>query len=324
MRWLYRCSAVLVGIGTLSSVCAIAQTYPTRPVRMIVPFPPGGSTDIMARLLGQKLSEALGQQVVIDNRGGAGGTIGTDIASKSPPDGHTLLMSSSITHTVGPSLYKKLPYNVINDFAPITMIASVPLLLAVNPSVPARSVKELIVLAKSKPRQLNYASAGNGTSPHLATEMFKQMAGIDIVHVPYKGGGPAVIDLISGQVHMIIISTVATLPHVKAGKLRALALTSRTRLPELPDIPTVAESGLPGYEVVLWYGVFAPANTPRNVVMRLNRSIVKIMQTAEMRERLASEGGRPVGNTPEEFEESIKAEVARWAKVVREAAIRID
>ena len=303
---------------------AYAQQYPGRPIRMIVPFPPSGSTDIMARVLAQKLTERLGQQVIVDNRGGAGGTIGMELAAKAPPDGYTLMMSTSITHTVGVSLYSKLPYNVLTDFAPITMAASVPLLVVVNPSVPARSVKELIALAKARPGQLNYASPGNGTSGHLAAEMFKSMAGVDVVHVPYKGGGPAVMDLIGGQVQMLILSAVATLPHVKSGKLRALALTSLTRSPDLPNISTVSESGLPGYEVVLWYGVFAPAKTPKAIVTRLNQDVVRIMQSPEIGARLASEGGRPVGNTPEQFQEIIKADVAKWAKIVKDAGITVE
>ncbi|MGQ0525189.1 MAG: Bug family tripartite tricarboxylate transporter substrate binding protein [Betaproteobacteria bacterium] len=303
---------------------AQTETYPSRPVRMIVPFPPGGSTDIMARVVAQKLTEKLGQQVIVDNRGGAGGTIGMNIAAKAPPDGYTLMMSTSITHTVGASLYSKLPYNVLTDFAPITLAASVPLLFVVNPGVPAKSVKELIQLAKAKPGQLNYASPGSGTSGHLAAEMFKSMAGVDIVHVPYKGGGPAVVDLIGGQVQVLILSAVATLPHVKTGKLRALAVTGLARSPKLPDIPTVSESGLPGYEVVLWYGVSAPAKTPASIVNRLNRDIVAIMQSPDMRERLASEAGEPVGNTPEQFEKIIRADVAKWSKIVKESGIKAD
>lgn len=301
-----------------------AEPYPNRPLRMIVPFPPGGSTDIMARLVAQKLSEKLGQQVIVDNRGGAGGTIGMNMAAKAAPDGYNLMMSTSITHTVGASLYSKLPYNVLTDFAPITLAASVPLLLVVNPAVPAKSVKELIQLAKEKPGQLNYASPGSGTSGHLAAEMFKSMADVDIVHVPYKGGGPAVVDLIGGQVQMLILSAVATLPHVKSGKLRALAVTGSTRSPNLPDIPTVSESGLPGYEVVLWYGVSAPAKTPAAIIDRLNKDLVSIMQSPEMRERLAREGGRPVGTTPQEFEKIIRADVEKWSKVVAKAGIKAE
>ena len=301
-----------------------AQPYPNRPVRMIVPFPPGGSTDIVARVIAQKLSERLGQQVVVDNRGGAGGIIGMDLVAKAAPDGYTVLMDTSITHTVGVSLYSKLPYNVLTDFAPVSMAASVPLLMAIHPSVPAKSVKELIAHAKANPGKLNYSSPGNGTSGHLAAEMFKSIAGVDIVHVPYKGGGPAVTDLIAGQVQLIIISAVAVLPHVKSGKLRALAITSTARAPNLPDIPTVAESGVAGYDVVLWYGMFVPRNTPRAIVMRLNQEVVALVQTAEFRERLASEGGRAVGNTPEEFDKIVRQDVAKWAQVVKQAGIKVD
>ena len=315
-------AAVAVLVATTPA--AAAQTYPDRPVRMIVPFPPGGSTDIVARVIAQKLSERLGQQIVVDNRGGAGGIIGMDLVAKAAPDGYTVLMDTSITHTVGASLYSKLPYNVLTDFAPVTMAASVPLLMAIHPAVPAKSVKELIAYAKANPGKLNYSSPGNGTSGHLAAEMFKSMAGVNIVHVPYKGGGPAVTDLIAGHVQLIIISAVAVLPHVKSGKLRALAITSTARAPSLPDIPTVAESGVAGYEVVLWYGMFVPRNTPRAIVLRLNHEVVALVQTAEFRERLASEGGRAVGNTPEEFDKIVRQDVAKWAQVVKRAGIKVD
>ncbi len=317
-------AALVVALSCFPGQQTSAQSYPTRPVRMVVPFPAGGSTDIMARLTAQKMTEALGQQVIVDNRGGAGGIIGTDMVAKAQPDGYTLLMSSSITHTAGPSLSKKTPYNVLTDFAPVTQTASVPLMFVINPSVPARSIKEFVALAKAKPGGLNYASPGNGTSGHLAAELFKSLAGINVVHVPYKGGGPALTDLIGGQVQMLIISAVAALPQVKNGKLRALALTSLKRSPALPDIPTVAESGLPGYEVILWYGIFLPAKAPRAIVQRLNQEIVMIMNTPEMRARLAPEGGVAVGNTPEQFQEVIKADVKRWAEVVKNAGISAD
>ena len=247
-----------------------------------------------------------------------------DLVAKAAPNGYTVLMDSSITHTVGVSLCSKLPYNVLTDFAPVSLAASFPLLMTVHPSVPAKSVKELIAYAKANPGKLNYSSPGNGTSGHLAGEMFKSMAGIEIVHVPYKGGGPAVTDLIGGQVQLTIISAVAVLPHVKSGKLRALAITSAARAPSLPDIPTVAESGVSGYDVVLWYGMFVPRNTPRAIVMRLNQEVVALVQAAEFRERLASEGGRAVGNTPEEFDKIVRQDVAKWAQVVKQAGIKVD
>jgi tripartite-type tricarboxylate transporter receptor subunit TctC len=325
LTWRRILAAVIAAAAFIAStLCGFAETYPSRPVRLIVPFPPGGSTDIMARVVAQKLTERLGQQVIVDNRGGAGGRIGMHLAAKALPDGYTLLMSTSITHTVQVSLYSKLPYNVLTDFAPISLVASIPLLLVVNPSVPAKSVKELIALAKAKPGQLSYASPGNGTSGHLAAEMFRSMADVDVVHVPYKGGGPAITDLIGGQVQMMILSALATLPHVKTGKLRALAITSLTRSPYLPHIPTMTESGLPGYEVVLWYGVSAPAKTPPVIIARLNKEIVQIMRLPEVRERLASEAGQPVGSTPEEFQAIIRTDVAKWGKVVKEAGIKAE
>ncbi|OFZ93165.1 MAG: hypothetical protein A3F74_11985 [Betaproteobacteria bacterium RIFCSPLOWO2_12_FULL_62_58] len=325
-RYFMRAAAVLALVLAVAGVTsAYAQQYPGRPIRMIVPFPPGGSTDIVARVVAQKLSEALGQQVIVDNRGGgAGGIIGTDLAAKAPADGYTLLMSSTITYSVGAALYKnKLPYNVLTDFEAVTMISTVPLALVVHPSLPARSVKELIALAKAKPAQINYASFGIGTSGHLAMEMFKLMAGVDIVHVPYKGGGPALIGLIGGEVQTLFISTVAALPHVKSGKLRAVALTSLTRSANLPDIPTVAET-VSGYEVVVWYGLFAPAGTPNSVIGRLNKETVRAVQSRDMQERFAAEGGRTVGNTPEQFQEIIKADVAKWAKIVKDAGITVE
>lgn len=247
-----------------------------------------------------------------------------ELAARAAPDGYTLLVSSSITHTVSASLHKKAPFDPIKDFAPITMAASAPLMLVVNPAVPAKSVQELVALAKAKPGELNYASPGNGTSGHLAAEMFRMMTGVNIVHVPYKGGGPALTGLVAGQVQMLIISVVAALPHVKSGRLRALGLTSVARSPDLPDIPTVAESGAPGYEVVLWYGVFAPASTPRERVARLNAETASILRAPEMKERLAADGGRPVGNSPEEFLAIVRSDVAKWAKVVKAAGIRAE
>jgi len=328
MRPLKFCASFVVATAAIAFLVAIphavAQSYPQRPVRMIVPFPPGGSTDIVARVIAQNLSERLGRQVVVDNRGGAGGIIGMNLAAKATPDGYTLLMDTGITHAAGASLYSNLPYNVLTDFAAITEVASVPLLVVINPAVSAKSIEELIDLAKAKPGQLNYSSPGSGTSGHLAAELLKTMAGANIVHVPYKGGGPAVAALVAGEVQLTIISAVAALPHVKSGRLRALAITSLARVPSLPDIPTVAESGVPDYEVELWYGMFAPAKTPRNLLGRLNRELVKIVQGQQFRDRLTSEGGRAVGNSEREFEERVKADVEKWAKVVKDAGIKID
>jgi tripartite-type tricarboxylate transporter receptor subunit TctC len=324
-RHFMRAMAGLVLVLAFAAVTkAYAQEYPSKPLRMIVSFPPGGSTDIVARLMAHKLTEALGQQVIVDNRpGGAGGIIGHNLAAKAPADGYTLLMTTSITFTASAALYKNLPYDVLTDFEAVTLVASVPLALVVHPSLPTRSVKELIALAKAKPAQLNYASFGIGTSGHLAMEMFKLMAGVDITHIPYKGGGPALTGLISGEVQALIIATVGALPHVKSGRIRLLALTSATRSPELPDIPTVAET-LPGYEVVLWYGLFTPAGTPKSVIGRLNKDAVKILQSHEMQKRFAVQGGWTVGNSPEEFQKIVRSDVATWTNVVKEAGIKVE
>jgi tripartite-type tricarboxylate transporter receptor subunit TctC len=303
---------------------AAAQDYPSKPIRLIVPFPPGGGNDTMARTVGHQLTAALGQQVVIDNRAGAGGIIGAETAAKAAPDGYTLFLGGVGSHGINPNLHAKLPYDPVRDFAPVTLIASAPLILVVHPSVPAKSVKELIQLAKAKPGQLNFASNGAGGSSHLAAEMFKMMTATAMVHVPYKGLSPALTDLLSGQVQLMFSSTVAILPQVRAGRLRSLALTAAKRSPALPDVPTVAESGVAGYETASWYGVLAPAGTPQPIVDRLNREIVRIVQLPEVRERLAAEGAEPVGNSPEEFAAHIKRELARWAKVIRQARIQPD
>jgi tripartite-type tricarboxylate transporter receptor subunit TctC len=324
-RLISRAAGLLaLAMTVIGATTASAQQYPDRPIRLVVPFPPGGSTDIMARLFAQKLSDALGQRVYIDNRGGAGGRIGTDFVAKALPDGYTLMMDTSITHTASTSLYKKLPYNVLTDFAPITMLASEPLLIVVHPSVPADTLGELVALAKAKPGDLNYSSQGNGTSGHLAMELLKSMAGINVVHVPYQGGGPAVLGVVSGQVQVLIQGPAATLPFVNAGKLKAVAITSLTRSPDLPNIPTASESGLPGYEAALWFGFYAPAKTPPAIINRLNQEASKIMRSPEMRARLASESGQPVGNTPEQFQEIIKGDIEKWSAVIRQAGIKVE
>jgi len=318
----WRAVVVLAGAAGCSVVLA---AYPEKPIRMVLPFPTGGSTDIMARSLGQKLTEALGKQFVIDNRGGgAGGISGTDLVAKAMPDGYVLLLTTSISHTAGVSLYAKMPYDPVKDFAPVTMTAFAPLMMVVHPSVAARSVRELIALVQAGPGQLNYASGGMGTSTHLPAELFMSMARIQMTHIPYKGGGPALLGVMGGQSHMLMISMVGALPHVKSGKLRGLALTSRSRVPELPDMPTIAESGVPGYEVVLWYGIFAPRGTPTAIIGQLHEAVIKILKTRDMRERLASDGAQPLGNTPAEFAVINREEVAKWAKVVREAHIKVD
>jgi tripartite-type tricarboxylate transporter receptor subunit TctC len=298
------------------TTAAHAQSYPQKPIRLVAPFAPGGGTDILARLVGQKASEMLGQQLIVDNRGGAGGTIGTDIAAKAPPDGYTLILVSA-SHAINPGLYHKLPYDSVSDFAPITQIATSPGILVVNPSLPVKSVKDLIALARAKPGQINYASAGSGTPPHLAGELFNVMAKIDMVHVPYKGNAPAFTDVIGGQVSLIFPTMPSAMPFIKSGKLRPIAVTSAKRSPAAPDIPTIAESGLPGYEATSWYGILAPARTPPQMVARLHEVLVSVIGAPDMKDKLAAQGLDPVGNTPQQFAAVIKSEIVKWTKVVK-------
>jgi len=315
--------ALLTAVAVLASTACPAQKYPDRPVRVLVPFPAAGGTDILARLFLQKVSERLGANFVIDNRAGAGGTIGTEIVAKAPPDGYTILVCSS-SHTINPSVYRKLGYDPIRDFAPVTMLASGPGLLVVHPSVPARNVKELIAFAKSKPGQLIYASAGNGTPPHLAAELFKSMAGIDMVHIPYKGNVPAFVDLISGAVQVSFPTITSGLPQVRAGKLRGLGVTSKERSSVMPEVPTIAESGLPGYESTTWYGMLAPAGTPATIVQTLHDQMVAVLKLEDIRERLLVQGLEPVGNTPAEFSSIIASELTKWRKVVAAAGMKAE
>lgn len=301
-----------------------AVSYPVRPIRFICPIAPGGSVDIASRAIAQKLSESLGQQVVVDNRSGGGGNIGAEIASKAPPDGYTMVMGSSSTFAVNPTLYRNLKYDAIRDFSPVSMVSFAPNVLVVHPTVPASSVKELVALAKAKPGFLAFASSGTGGAPHLAGELFKMVAGVDIIHVPYRGTGQAVADLLAGQVPMSFGTALALLQHIKAGKLRALAVTSHRRIAALPEVPTMAEAGLPGVEVTSWNGVLVPAGTPRAIVVKLNREMVRILNSTEMKERMSSQGAEAAGNTPEEFGAFIKSEIAKWGKVVRAAGLRAD
>jgi tripartite-type tricarboxylate transporter receptor subunit TctC len=322
--WLGAASCACAGIAVAAAPAAPQQNFPTRPIRMICPFPPGGTTDLVARLVAQKFTEAWGQQVVVDNRPGAGGVIGTEMEAQAAPDGYTILLGSITTHAVNPALYKNLKFDPIKDFAPVSLVVSSPQLLAVHPSVPAKSVKELIALAKAKPGQFNYASAGTGTSPHLTFELFRSMAGIDVVHVPYKGTGPAITDLVGGQVQMMITGVVALMPHVKSNRLRALGVTSAKRVAALPDVATIAESGVPGFDVSSWFGVFLPAGTPRPIVMKMNGEIQRILANPEVRQRLIDQGADPASNTPEEFAAYVKSEMARWGQVVRSTGAKAD
>ncbi len=301
-----------------------AQPYPSKPVRLIVPFAPGGTTDVLARLMAQKLTEAMGQQFVIENKPGAGGNIGTELAVKSPADGYTLVMSFDGTMAINPNTYAKMPFDPQKDLAPVANVAQVPLLIVVHPGVAAKNIAEFVALAKASPARLNYSSAGHGSTGHLTGELFRARAGIDIVHVAYKGGGQAVQDLLGGQIQMLVTALPTVEGHLKGGKLRALAFTSSKRVPGAPDVPTLAESGYRGLEVLSWYGILAPTATPMEIVRRLNAEINRILQTAEVRERLAALGTEPTGGTPEQFAQLIRTDTARWAKVVADARIRIE
>jgi tripartite-type tricarboxylate transporter receptor subunit TctC len=316
---------VAVVLALVSCTATLAQpAYPAKAIRLVVPFPPGGTTDILARVAGQKITEATGQQVIVDNRPGAGGNIGTEIVAKAPPDGYTLLTDPGSTLTINPSLFTKLPFDPLKDFAPVTIIAAVPNLLVVHPSLPVRNVKELISLAKAKPGQLNYASTGAGQSTHLSMELFKLMAGIAVTHIPYKGSSPALTDLLAGHVSLMFDNMPSCLPHVKANKLRALGVSTLKRSPALPALPTIAESGLAGFEVSVWFGVLAPAGTARDVVNRLNAIIVQALASPDVRERLAGQGAEPVGNTPDQFTAQMQRDLVKWAKVVKDANIKLD
>jgi tripartite-type tricarboxylate transporter receptor subunit TctC len=307
-------------VATLTVERALAQSYPTKPIRLLVGFPPGGSTDIVARVVGQKLGETLGTQIIIDNRPGASATIAMQACARAAPDGYTLVVGHLGTLAVNPAIFPKLSYDPIRDFAPVSLIAVVPAMLAVHPSLPAKSVKELIALAKARPGQLNYGSSGAGGTPHLAVEYFKLMAGVDIVHVPYKGAGPMTADLVGGQISLTITGIPALMPHVKSARLRALAVSTSKRLPIFPELPTIAET-LPGYEATTWYGVLAPAGTPKDLIARLHDAIARSVKQPDVADRLAGEGAEPVSNTPEAFAAYIKSELARWEKIVKRAGI---
>ena len=303
---------------------ATAQNYPARPIRMIVPFAPGGGGDIVGRLLAQKMSDGLGKPLVIDNRGGAGGTIGTELAVKALADGYTVLLGNVGPLALSPSLYPQLTYDAVRDLAPVSMVASFPNVLVANISLPARSIQELVALIKSRRGKMNFGSAGTGTSTHLAAELFKAVARLDIVHVPYKGGAAALTDVIAGQVAYYFGSLPSSLPLARAGKVQALAVTSLRRSSAAPEIPTIAESGYPGFETAAWYGVLVPIGTPRDIVMRLNRATIAALGAAEVKERLVQEGSEPMGSSPAQFGAYIKSEIEKWSKVVREANIKGD
>lgn len=315
-------SAYVLAGACAVPIASLAQDYPSKAIRLIVPFPPGGGTDILARAIGQKLTESMGQNVIVDNRPGAGGNLGAELAAKAAPDGYTIMMVSA-SYAVNASLYK-LAFDPVKDFAAVTQVASVPFALVANPSVPANNIKELLALAQAKPGQFNYASSGNGSSPHLAGELLAMMTGIKIVHVPYKGGGPAVADLIGGQVQLMFNTVVQSLPLIKSGKLKALAVSSPKRSSALPEVPTIAESGVPGYDVTNWFGILAPRANSRQVIERLNREIVQHLQSPELRSRLAAEGADPIGSSAAEFERLIVSDIEKYVRIVKATGTRIE
>ncbi len=303
---------------------AAAQQWPSKPIKWVVPFAPGGTTDILARTIGEKLSVTLGQPIIVDNKPGAGGGVGADQVAKSPADGYTIMGGTISTHAINASLYSNLPYDPVRDFAPITLIVRVPNMLVVNPELPAKDVRELIALLKASPGKYSFASSGNGTSQHLSGELFKTMTGVEMQHIPYRGSPPALADVVGGQVAMTFDNITTAWPLVKGGKLRALAVTTAKRSPIAPDVPTLAESGLPGYEIGSWQGVFAPAGVSTEIVKRLNTEIVRIINAPDVRQKLVDMGAEPAPNTPEEFAAMVKAEVAKWADVVRKSGAKVD
>ena len=302
---------------------ALGQAYPTKPIRIVAPSTPGDAPDVIARLVADKLSVALGQQVVVDNKPGAGGVVGSESVAKAPPDGYTLIMGNAGSHGINAAVYSKLPYDIQRDFAPVSQVAIAPNVMVINPSVPANSVAEFIAYAKSQPGKLSYASGGNGSSAHMSMELFKAMAGIDVQHIPYKGSSPALTDLIGGQVAVFIGNMPPTVPHIKSGKLRALAVTTKSRSALMPELPTISDT-LPGYETVAWFGVLAPAGTPPEIVNRLSAEIGRIARSPEMREKLVAMGAEPVGGTPEEFKAVIDRDIAKWKPLAQKVGIKVD
>ena len=314
--------------ATAMAVCmagsaAWAQAWPSKPISLVVPFPAGGTTDVLARAVGQELSKSLGQPVVVESKPGAGATLGADFVVKSKPDGYTLLMGA-VHHTIASSVYKKLPYDFQKDLAPVTTVALVPNVLVVNPNVAAKNTKDLLALAKTNPGKLTYGSNGNGTGQHLIGAQFESMGGVELLHVPYKGSGPLTTDLLGGQITMSFDTITPVLSHIKAGKLRALAVTTSKRSPALPDVPTLDESGLKGFNLGTWFGILAPANTPRDVVVRLNAEIVKIVNAPDFKKKMEDIGAEPIGNTPEQMAKQIKDDTERFAKLVKDAGVSID
>jgi tripartite-type tricarboxylate transporter receptor subunit TctC len=317
-------AAGLAALALLAAPLACAQGYPSKPIHFVVPYPAGGPLDTVARLLGQKVSESVKQPVIIDNKPGAGGNIGADAVAKSPPDGYTILMGAVATHAINPTLYTNIPYDPVKDFAPVTQVASTPNVLVVNPSLPVHDVREFIAYAKAHPGQLNFGSGSTGSAGHLAGELFKTMAGVQMVHVPYKGAGPAMQDLIGGQIQLMFDNLASSLGQIRAGKVRALAVTTAKRSSLAPELPTIAESGLPGFDISTWFGVFAPGGTPPAIVARLHEEFAKALAAPDVREKMLNLGAEPVGNTPAQFAAYIRSEAEKYARLVKASGAKVD
>jgi tripartite-type tricarboxylate transporter receptor subunit TctC len=315
---------LLVVLLALFSLNVLGQPYPAKPVRVIVPYPPGGGNDILGRLFAARLSERMGQSFVVENRPGAGTMIGTEAAAKSTPDGYTILLSSIATHALSPNLYSRVPYDPIKDFAPITLLGIAPTVMVINKDVAAKDLRELIAMAKAKPGELAYASGGNGTPPHINAEVFKAVAGVDLLHVAYKGGGPALADLAAGRVHVMLDTAASAMSHVRTGRLRALAISAPKRSAEYPDLPTFAEAGLPAYDTNAWYSMHAPAGTPTEIVQKLNAQLAAILKEPQIAERFKQLSTEPVGNSPEQFAAFVKAELDKYARIIKAAGIKLD
>ena len=315
----------LIALGTLSASAPLvqAQGYPAKPVRFIIPFPPGGPTDLMGRTAADRLTKAFGVQFIADNRAGAGGNIGTELCAKSPPDGYTVCMFT-VAQSISPAIYKKLGYDPLKDFAPVTLMAILPSMLTTHPSLPVKNVKELVALAKARPGALSYASTGNGTSPHMLMEMFKAMVGIDVVHIPYKGQAPAVVDQIAGQVQLAFNTAVTVLPHVQQRKLKPIAISTKERFPPMPDLQTIDEGGVKGYDGSSWQAVVMPAGTPRDIVSKVHQELAAMLKAPDTREKFLSQGALASGITPDEFAKFLKAEMEKWAKVAKAAKVKLD
>jgi tripartite-type tricarboxylate transporter receptor subunit TctC len=324
MRTAQRVTCFVAALMLAAAPAAVAQPYPAKPIKLIAPSTPGDAPDVIARLVADKLSLVLGQQVVVENKPGAGGVVGSDAVAKAAPDGYTLIMGNAGSHGINAAVYAKLPYDIQRDFAPVSQIAVAPNIFVINPDIPAKTIQEFIAYAKARPGKLGYASGGNGSSSHMSMELFKSMTGVDLIHVPYKGSSPALTDVVAGQDAIMVVNMPPAVPLVKAGRLRALAVTTSTRSPLMPEVPTVAESGLPGYETVAWFGVLAPAGTPKDVIDRLSAEMAKIARSPEMRERLISLGAEPVGSTPEQFAAIIGRDIAKWTALSKAVGIKVD